>query len=105
MRAVAFVISLLTGFFLVRCAGEQLTPEQQRTLDLFECRVHALQPYVGSIYDTAELIREATLGKTDLLSMLSALGYAQEDISKIGAAFGACSPVVAPPPSPGDKVL
>lgn len=105
MRAAAFLMSLLTAFFLVRCAGEQLTPAQEKVLSLFECRVHALQPYVGSVYDTAELVRDAAAGKTELMRVLQALGYAPEDIAQIASAFGSCEPVLAPPPHPGGKVL
>lgn len=105
MRSLAFMVSLLTAFFLVRCVGNQLTVEQERTLALFECRVHALQPYVGSMFDTAELVRDASTGKTSLLNVLTALGYSAEEVGEIAGKFGACDPVQAPQPLPGGKVL
>lgn len=105
MRLIAFVVSFLTALFVINCSGHQLTPAQQQALDLFECRVHALQPYVGGVYDTAAIVRAWSRGNQDLIGLLTNLGYLAEDIHAVAESFGACSPVVAPPPLPGDKVL
>jgi len=105
MRLIAFVVSFLTAMFSVNCAGQQLTPEQQRTLDLFECRVRVLQPYVGSVYDTAAIVRAWSRGNQDLVALFHNLGYLDNEVEAASKAMGSCLPVVAPPPLPGDKVV
>jgi hypothetical protein len=105
MRLVAFVVSFLTALLVVNCAGQQLTPAQQKTLDLFECRVHALQPFVGGIYDTAGLVRQWTRGNQDLIALLKNLGYLQQEVESAAAAVAACNPVALPPASPGEQDL
>jgi len=105
MRLIAFVVGFLTAMFVVNCAVHQLTPAQQKAFDLFACRVDALHPYVGSVYDTAGIVRAWSSGNQDLVGLLMNLGYLQEDVEAAAAAFSACAPVVAPPPLPGDKVL
>ncbi len=104
-RFASYVVSFLTAFFVVHCAGQQLTPDQERALSLFECRVEALQPYVGGVYDTAGIVRAWSRGNQDLVALLKNLGYLPGEIERAADAMGACSPVVAPPPLPGDKVL
>lgn len=100
LLALAGVLSL--------AACHDLSPRQQAMIDLYECRVHALAPYVGDVFDAAELVRDVTKGQVELVHVLAALGWASEDISKAATELGACEPaqaIVAPPPAPGDKVL
>jgi len=107
-RAFVFSASWLLAFSLVRCAGLQLTPEQQAAVDLFECRVRALEPYVGEIYDTSDLVRQFSTDDVELGKMLNSLGYELPEILKAADAFRSCQPdpaLVAPPPQPGGKVL
>ena len=106
MRTLAFVVSFLTAMLGVHCAGVQLTPEQQRAAELFQCRVRVLQPYIGEAFDTADIIREWSHGNFDFVSLLLNLGYEAPAIAQAGRDYAAClTPVVAPPPLPGDKVV
>ena len=72
LKAIGGLIVFLAG------CGRTLTPAQQAEVDLYECRLHALMPF---------------------------LTEARPDIEQMAAALHSCEPVVAPPPAPGDKVL
>jgi hypothetical protein len=110
-RVAVFMSAWLLSFSLVRCAGLQLTPAQQAAVDLFECRVRALEPYVGEMYDTADLVRQFSTDDVELGKMLISLGYELPVVLQVADNFRACQPevttqpLVAPPPQPGGKVL
>ena len=98
---VALVLALLAFFGLQGCQSfGQLTPQAQRSLDLFECRAEALAPYVDEVFDAEELVRETMQGRTDLVVTLMNLGHARADVEAALAAFRACSPAPEPE-SPG----
>jgi len=83
------------GLLILGC--QALPPAQQATFDLFACRVDALEPYTGAVYDTAQLVRQAVLGKTDLVRVLLGMGYTQAQVIEAVEAWNACEqPVVAP---------
>ena len=106
MRAFAFVVSFVTAFFLVHCAGQRLTPAQVQSVELFQCRVRVLQPYIGEAFEAADVVREWSHGNFDLAAFLLNLGYDVPEIAKAGRDYAAClDTVTAPPPLPGDKVL
>ena len=106
MRTLAFVVSFLTSMLGVHCAGSQLTPQQVQAAELFQCRVRVLQPYIGEVFETAEIVREWSHGNFDLAAFLLNMGYEVPEIAKAGRDYAAClTPVAAPPPLPGDKVV
>jgi len=95
LRALGFV-AMLFG-----CAGGQLDPRAQRAVDLFECYVAAVEPYVGGALDAAELVREAIAGRSNLPQALGLLGATQDDLAAINSALVACRAApVAPPVNP-----
>ncbi len=108
-KAAAEARSILAGMGIALLVGcHALNPRQQAIVDLYQCRVHALAPYVGDVFDAAELVRDVTKGDTDLVKVLAGLGWATEDIMKASAELSACEPqpaVVAPPPAYGNKLL
>lgn len=95
---------------LAVCSGgvacHDMTPQGQRARDVFECRVTALEPYIGSVFDVANVVRDTIQGKVDPVAIMSTLGATIADIHAAAEAWNACNPkpIVAPPPLPGDKV-
>ncbi len=111
---------LFTVCAIVSLAGlgcQPCTPAQQARLDLFECRVKALEPLVGPTLDAAELVRDIYLGRADLGQVLATLKASQAEAKALAERFHACEPapeapaeevqtrLVAPPPAYGNKVL
>ncbi len=92
---------------LLASCTQGLTPKQQHALDVFDCRVAALEPVVGTVFDTADLVKEVIQGKVDPVAIMITLGAAKADITAAAEAWNACAPqpVVAPPPAPGDKIV
>jgi hypothetical protein len=70
----------------------QLTPAQQARVDLFECRVKALEPVVGSVFDASDLVREMYAGHVNLGSVLGTLKVTQAEADAIVESFNACDP-------------
>lgn len=95
------------GVVLLALGCHQLDPQTQQAADLFKCSAHVLEPYAGSVFDTAKLVRDIAQGSANLESALMSVGLVAEEIAKVRADLDACAapPAVAPPPAPGDKVL
>lgn len=95
LRSLGFV-ALLFG-----CAGGQLDPRAQRAIDVFECYVAAVEPYLGGVCDVQELVRDALAGRASLPQALGLLGATQDDLAAINSALMACRATpVAPPVNP-----
>lgn len=96
---------------LAICSGgvacHDLNPRAQHAQDVFECRVAALEPYIGGVFDVADVVRDVVQGKVDPVKMMLTLGAVAADVHSAAEAWNACDPqpVVAPPPLPGDKVV
>ena len=83
--------------FLATGCTSGLNPKQQAALDLYECRVHALEPYIPTaVVDVGELVRDATNGKVNPGLVLSNLGADRADIDAAVAAWNACAKPVVP---------
>lgn len=89
------------------CAGAQ-----HPTVQALECRVALLEPYLGPA--TEELVTEGLRNPQALADSLLSLGLDPLEVMRLGNAWHACTgeqprtaptPVRAPPPLPGDKVL
>ncbi len=98
LRALGFVALL---FLFFGCAGGQLDPRAQRAVDVFECYVAAVEPYLGGVCDVSELVRDALAGRASLPQALGLLGATQDDLAAINSALVACRATpVAPPVNP-----
>lgn len=100
LTLLAAVLAAL-GYGQMGCAGGRLEPKAQRAVDTFACTVDAVQPYVGSVLDAEELVRDAIQGKADLVRVLTALGATRADLVALHAALGACFPAEGVVEAPG----
>lgn len=76
---------------LLSCASfGKVDPRTQRAIDVFECYVASVEPYVGDTCDVAELVTDAIQGRADLLRALALLGSTREDLEVVAAAMNAC---------------
>lgn len=76
-------------------------PRAARAADVLECYVAAVEPYLGGVYDVAELVRDATAGRASLPQALTLLGATVDDLRAVDAAMQACrGPIEAPPVNP-----
>lgn len=87
---VALISAILAALGLQACAGGQLTPQAQRSVDTVQCYVAVLTPYVGDAIDVGELVSEAVQGRSDILRALTALGATREDLEAIELALASC---------------
>lgn len=88
---VALVLAIAAALGLQGCASfGKLDPKAQRAVDVFECYVQVLEPYVGEVCDTADLVRDHLSGKGDAQRTLILLGVRAPEIAAIGAQLGAC---------------
>ena len=83
------------GLLILGC--HSLTPKQQAAFDLYACRVDALEPYTGTVYNTANLVREVVAGKTDPIRLLLGMGYTKAEVIEALEAWNACEPPVVVP--------
>lgn len=83
---------LLLALLATTACTQGLTPKQQKTVDVFECRVAALQPVVGTVFDATDLVKEVIQGKVDPVAVMTTLGVAKADIVAVAEAWNACSP-------------
>lgn len=95
MKILSVVVPPLVIFALLACAGGQLSPKAQRQIDVFECRVRALQPYVGEVLDVAEVVRDAIRGKADPGAAILGLGGTPDDVRAAAKDWHACDPKTA----------
>ncbi len=78
----------LSALLALGCA--QLTPAQQAKLDVFECRVKALEPSCGAVFDVAELVRDVYAGRADLGSVFGALKVTEAEAKAAIERLRAC---------------
>lgn len=92
LAALALLGAAVVGTAVSGACSAQKTAKAIRALSVFECRVAALRPYVGEVYDTEELVRDVLAGKASPGSVLQGLGTAPADIEAAAAAWAACRP-------------
>lgn len=91
--AIALVVAVLAALGFQGCVSfGQLDPKAQRAVDVFECYVAELEPYVGEVCDTVELVRDVVTGKADLGRTLLLLGTAPAEVEKIVERLSECRP-------------
>jgi len=83
------------------CAG-LLAGGQSARVARFNCQVDALQPVLGDVMDTADLVRSLYAGNADLGAALSAAGATEAEVRAVVTALRACEPA---PPVPADAGL
>jgi len=84
---------ILAFALLCSCASfGRLDPKAQRSVDAFECYVEVLEPYVGEVCDTADLVRDVITGKADVQRALLLLGVKAVEGAAIGEQLAACVP-------------
>lgn len=90
-------LSLLSAaLVLCSCSCTQgLTPKQQTAIDVFNCRVQVLTPYIGDALDVESLVRDAIAGKTDPATVLLGLGATVADVKQAARAWSACAPTAS----------
>lgn len=84
---------LLSGALLFTGCGFQ-NAKSQHAYDVFQCRVHAIKPLIGDVFDAEILVRDAIQGKVDLVAIMQTLGTDKQDIVAAAAAWKACDPSV-----------
>jgi hypothetical protein len=90
---VALVLAVLAALGFQGCASfGKLDPKAQRAVDVFECYVAVLEPYVGEVCDTAELVRDVVAGRADLGRTLFLLGAIPAEVDAIGDELAECRP-------------
>lgn len=100
MRALLLLPAALA---LASCA-RPLSPADQHKLDVFECRVHAVLPIAGEVFDAQSLVRDIIAGKADLSAIAKDLGAAEVELHEVLAAWSACDPqpaITVPADAPG----
>jgi hypothetical protein len=108
---IAAFLALLWAVGAMGCVPQ--TPAQDA---LFDCRVEALKPSCGAALDASELVRDAVLGRVDIVGTLLRLGNTRAQVAEALQRLDACEPleapapvlelpVRAPPPAYGNKVL
>ncbi len=96
----------LIGAALLALSCHDLTPQQARAESVFECRVRALEPFIGTVFNTAQVVRDTIQGKVDPVAIMVTLGAVAADVHAAAAAWNACLPApVARPPAYGNKVV
>lgn len=91
LRDTAACLALAAG---VGCAAlASRVPSRtaaERAAAVFACRVAALEPYVGSVYNTEDLVRDALSGKANLSSTFAGLGLKYAELVAGQEAWDAC---------------
>ena len=76
-------------------------PRAQRAVDVLECYVAAVEPYLGGALDVERLVKDAVAGRASLPQALALLRAPAADQRAVDAALGACrGGVEAPPVNP-----
>ena len=81
---------------VVLTPGCGLIEAQAPSLDILECKVRVLEPYLGD--ESRHAVLEALGGKINPGSVLYNLGVAIEEINKVGDAWKACGPDLSSEP-------
>lgn len=90
--AFALVVAVLAALGVTLGSGcAPLTPAQRAKLDLFECRVAALEPSCGAVFDTAQLVRDVYAGNADLGAVFGALRLSEAEARAAVDRLNACS--------------
>lgn len=99
---------LLSGLIGLVFACGLLTEAKSPRRALFDCRVAALEPVVGDVFDAEQLVRDIYAGHTNLAEAYGSLKTTRAEIEAMYAALRACEaahpPEAAPVPEPGRYV-
>lgn len=82
--------------------GCGLTPAERARADLYSCRVAAIAPSCEPALDAADLVRDAVLGKLNLIEVLLGLGNTRAEVDAAIERAKACDagqPPVDPLPA------
>lgn len=90
---------LLLFPFLFACA--ELPAARQAQVDLFECRVAALQPAVEPVFDASELVRDIYAGHASLPRVFQLLNSAEAEVQATLERLNACEPQAPAVVEPG----
>lgn len=82
MRAALLLLVALTG-----CS---VLPAAKRAAGVYACKVAAIEPYVGQVFDAEELVRDILTGKVDPSAVFQALDIAESDYKNAAEAWRAC---------------
>jgi len=108
MRHFLAIAALSLACALLALGCHDLTPKQQRVLDIIECRVHSLVPFVPDALDLESIVRNIMVGNAGPEALLEGIGALKEDIAAARAAWDACvseEPLKAPAEAPKGSVL
>ena len=77
------------GYSQLGCTRTQSEAARAR-VDLFACRVHAVEPVVGDVLDASELVRDVYTGKASLGAAFAALQITESEAQAVVAALQDC---------------
>lgn len=90
-RALLRMLGASATFIVVGCVQlGQVDPRAARAAEVFECYVAAVTPYLGSVCDVEELVRDAISGRASVPRALELAGATADDLRAVDAAMGAC---------------
>lgn len=109
-RIVRTYLIGLTLAALAVTGCQLLKGAQSPEATVYTCKVAALHPYVGDVFDTEELVRDAMSGKADLERALQSLAVLGLRLEAARAEYLACDPpepplVIPPAAGPVKRVL
>ena len=100
MRVLPALVAALT---LTACVPTR-APESAARLAQFECRVEALSPIAGDLYDVAGLVRDIYAGRSSLTAVVAALKPTAAELQTLMLALQACEPNGAPATAATEQV-
>jgi hypothetical protein len=98
-------LALLFSAICLPACGGWLGPSKSARADLFECRVEALKPIAGEVYDVEQAVREIYAGRLSLAAVAASVQATQAEVATLVAALKACEqPAVDAPASAPSEV-
>lgn len=94
-RFLALAVAAVLG--TVACSS-LLRPKSPK-LTRFECQAKALEPALGDVFDTEQLLRDLYAGKADLGQALQSAHATADEVNALLNALHACEAPAAPPPA------
>lgn len=85
------------GVGLVALGCGLLAPAKSPRAEKFDCQVRALEPLVGEILDSRELLRALYAGQADLGAVLASSGATAAEVRALVEALNDCEPPVELP--------
>lgn len=93
---------LLCAALLPACGG-WFGPSKSARGALFECRVEALKPIAGEVYDVEYLVREVYAHRMSLAAVVASVNATRQEVQTMLEALAACDPQpsdAGAPPAP-----